>query len=190
MEATIYYQEKEIIKTEVNNPLRVREAKEIILPLLSQPREEVLTRYIKVEYEEIPEPDLYHRLLVLRPTSNYNLGERLAVTMVAVLNLTEIEDIKYFYNKHKEYVPLHVDYDIRYCLSLADMETRKLWKEAIGDEVFIDILYNRSERDAYKYFLFVDKKGEPIEKQNNHENKEKGMHLNAWKRWNSAGYDD
>lgn len=108
--------------------------------------------------------------------------------MVAVLNLDNIEDIQYFYKKHKEYVPLWVDYDIRYCLSLSNMETRILWKEAL--DIPIDILYNRSERDAYKYFLYVDDKGEPLDEENNYENKEKGMHKNAWKRWNSQGYDD
>ena len=133
-----------------------------------------------MEEENVKLP-VYQRMLKLRPQSSAMSGERLAVVFVAGLNLINEDDINEFFEEHKRMAPMHYKNDIQYALSFLSMETRKLWKKALKDKIYIDVLYNRSERELYKYVEFVKANGDSLVKYNEHTNDEKGNHMNPYK---------
>lgn len=134
-----------------------------------------------MEEDEVVKLPVYQRMLKLRPQTSANLGERLAVVFVAGLNLDNENDIIEFFEEHKRVVPMHYRQDVQYALSFLSIETRKLWQKALGDRIHIDILYNRSERDAYKWIEFVKSNGDTLSEYNDYTNENKGMHMNAYK---------
>lgn len=114
---------------------------------------------------------VYDRILKL--ANNASMGDRYRIAYTAILNLTSIEDIRSFTNDLIRQYPITGKEDIRYMLCFFDIEDRKLWKSAIGDIIPIEVLYNRCERELYKYFKFVDDNGNDLEY---YYNEEKGNH--------------
>lgn len=91
----------------------------------------------------------------------------------AILNLSNVDDIKEF---TKEYVKMYETTgkkDIPYMLSFMSYEDRILWNKAVGDIVHIDLYYNRPERELDRFFEYVNGKGELLAE---FTNPEKGQH--------------
>lgn len=115
---------------------------------------------------------VYDRISKL--ANDASLGERMRLPYCAILNLTSKEDIISFTQDYiKHYTLKQAKYDISYMLGFFDIEDRKLWKEAVGDVIPVDVLYNRCERELYKFFIYVDENGNELE---TFYNKEKGNH--------------
>lgn len=114
---------------------------------------------------------VYDRMLKL--ANDASLGEVMRIAYVAILNLTDEEDIKSFTVEHIKHYPSTAKQDIQYMLGFFDIDDRKLWQKAVGDVIHIDVLYNRCERELYKFFMYVDDKGKDLPP---FYNKEKGNH--------------
>jgi hypothetical protein len=115
---------------------------------------------------------VYDRICKL--ANDASLGERTRLIHCAVLNLTTVDDIVSFTNDYiRHYTLQEAKYEIAYHLGFFEIEDRKLWKKAVGDVIPIDVLYNRSERELYKFFIYVDNSGNELEE---FYNEEKGNH--------------
>ena len=115
---------------------------------------------------------VYDRIVKL--ASDASMGERLRIPYYAILNLSTVEDIVSFTNDYiRHFTKQTAKYDIAYMLGFFDIDDRKLWKEAVGDIIPVDVLYNRSERELFRFFTYIDESGKELEE---HYNKEKGNH--------------
>lgn len=117
---------------------------------------------------------VYDRILKL--ANDASLGERLRIAYTAILNLTSEDDIRDFTFDLIKHYPFTAKQDIQYMLAFFEIDDRRLWKKAIGDIIHIDVLYNRCERELYKFFIYVDSKGKDLppfynEEKGNHQSK-------------------
>lgn len=112
---------------------------------------------------------------IARLCNNRTQGEDNNLIMSAILNLKLIDDIREFTEGFKRHNPSVWKHDISYALGFFDQSDRELWNEAIGDIVGISVLLNRSERELWTDYEYIDAKGKVLEK---YKNKETGMHQN------------
>ena len=119
---------------------------------------------------------VYSRMLKLRidPSS----GEKLEVIFAAAMHLEDEGEIREFATEYSRMNPIDYKHDIQYVLSFYTIEHRKLWHNALKDFIFIDILYNRNEKELYRWQEYVNTKYKPLKKYANFSNEEKGQHQN------------
>lgn len=115
--------------------------------------------------------EVYDR--VLNSIGRIGQGERMNIPFMAINILSDKDEIVEFVNHYRKMYPSTWQYDIHYMLGHFDIEDRKLWDNAVGHKVGIDVLYNRSEVELYANHEYVDEDGEPIELK---KNERKGYH--------------
>lgn len=116
---------------------------------------------------------VYERMVKLFPDGSQ--GEQYNLIFGAILNLKSEIEIKEFVQDYKKFRP-NWRYEIAYALGFYSKEDRELWHNAVGDIIGINILLNRSERELYTQFEFVDDKGNSLPEYNDYVNPEKGNH--------------
>lgn len=84
-------------------------------------------------------------------------NDHISLAFNAVLNLTDIQEIKDFVADYKKFNPCQWQHDIAYATEFFDdIEHKKIWFEAVGDIIGINPLMNRSDRELYTRFHYVD----------------------------------
>lgn len=112
---------------------------------------------------------------IARLCNNQTQGEDNNLIMSAILNLKLVNDIIEFTEGYKRHHPEIWKNDIAYALGFFDQSDRELWNDAIGSVVGISVLMNRSERELWTEFEYIDAKGKVLEK---YKNTNVGMHQN------------
>lgn len=103
-------------------------------------------------------------------------NDHISLAFNGVLNLTDIQEIRDFVTDYRRFNPSNWQYDISYALEFFDdIDHKKIWFEAVGDIIGINIFMIRSERELYTRFHYVDGKYNTIP---NVVNVEAGKHQN------------
>jgi len=103
-------------------------------------------------------------------------NDHISLAFNAILNLTDIQEIKDFTDDYKKFNPGCWQNDIAYAIEFFDdIEHKKIWHTAVGDIIGISVLKNRSEKELYTRFHYVDGKYKTIP---NKVNSEAGKHQN------------